>query len=351
MRASGKENTLCKTAQQFSRRPLSAEEMGKLRDIAKDARTVKNYVYWRYGGVKSIGKLYSGYTVQNEMTACGLREELGLPSAFYYSAMNDALADIRAQWTRVVSVIRDNARRNPGFCDGDRHYRRFVLKFESCYANIFNGMEPVIDDKLKDRLDALRSGADCKRLDGYMRRQARRHEKKLRAVNASGFSVTEKGYRYGDHGIYITTKERRKRIYVELTDTARYGGRLYILLDEERRMINIKAPVYVHIKNRGGRSGSVGLSLGVEHMLTTDAGNVYGAEYGAYHRRLVGYVKEKGGGNRREKENNPGSQKYSAGKRRLEEGLHNYVNREVNRLLREEKPGAVCLPKLPPNPA
>ena len=39
--------------------------MKKLQEIAGDYRTVKNYVYQRYGGIKSLSKIYPGYTVQN----------------------------------------------------------------------------------------------------------------------------------------------------------------------------------------------------------------------------------------------------------------------------------------------
>lgn len=61
--------------------------MRKLQEIAEDYRAVKNYVYQRYGGIKSLSKIYPGYTVQNEMTASGLRASLGLPSVYFYLAV------------------------------------------------------------------------------------------------------------------------------------------------------------------------------------------------------------------------------------------------------------------------
>ena len=63
--------TVCKTVCQYNREPLSDTDMQKLTDIAGDYRTVKNYVYQRYGGIASLPKIYPGYTVQNEMTASG----------------------------------------------------------------------------------------------------------------------------------------------------------------------------------------------------------------------------------------------------------------------------------------
>ena len=79
--------------------------MTKLQAVARDYAKVKNYVYQRYAGITGLSKIYPGYTVQNEMTRSGLREELGLPSVYFYLAIFDALGEIKSQWTRTKSKI------------------------------------------------------------------------------------------------------------------------------------------------------------------------------------------------------------------------------------------------------
>ena len=96
---------VCRTIHQYNKEPVSDEDMGKLREIAKDYRQVKNYVYTRYGGIRSLPKLYPGYTIQNEMTQSGLRAELAMPSVYFYRAVFDALGDIKSQWSRTKSRI------------------------------------------------------------------------------------------------------------------------------------------------------------------------------------------------------------------------------------------------------
>lgn len=44
---------------------------------------------------------------------------------------------------------------------------------------------------------------------------------------------------------------------------------------------------------------------------------------------------------------NPGRKKYEAKKQRMTEQLHSYINMELNRFIREEKPQIVYIPKLP----
>ena len=89
------ENTICKTVSQYSSKPISVEDMRKLQEIAADYAKVKNYVYQRYSGIKSLSMLYPGYAIQNEMTKSGLRERLGLPSVYFYLAVFDQSAVVQ----------------------------------------------------------------------------------------------------------------------------------------------------------------------------------------------------------------------------------------------------------------
>lgn len=59
---------ICKAIHQYSSEKVSREDMTRLLDIAHDCMAVRNYVYQRYGGIKSLGKLYPGYTIQIGIT-------------------------------------------------------------------------------------------------------------------------------------------------------------------------------------------------------------------------------------------------------------------------------------------
>ena len=74
---------ICKTVHQYNQNPILPEDMRRLQEIAADYCKIKNCVYGRFGGIKSLSKLYPGYTVQKEMATTGLREELGLPSVYF----------------------------------------------------------------------------------------------------------------------------------------------------------------------------------------------------------------------------------------------------------------------------
>ena len=110
--------------------------MTKLQAVARDYAKVKNYVYQRYAGITGLSKIYPGYTVQNEMTRSGLREELGLPSVYFYLAIFDALGEIKSQWTRTKSKISKLVGKNERFSEEEKHYLRFLLKINNSFEAV-----------------------------------------------------------------------------------------------------------------------------------------------------------------------------------------------------------------------
>ena len=100
--------TVYRAVRQYSK-PLSEETMEFLRGIVADYAKVKAYVFKRYSGIKSIKKLYPGYTIQNEINASGFREKLNLPYPYYSQAMFEAISNIKSGWSnlrnKIVSLV------------------------------------------------------------------------------------------------------------------------------------------------------------------------------------------------------------------------------------------------------
>lgn len=341
------QGTICKTVHQYNSEPVPEEDMKKLQEIAKDYSTVKNYVYQRYGGIKSLPKIYPGYTVQNEMTACGLRASLDLPSVYFYLAIFDALGDIKKQWTQTRSRIEKCIRENQNLTPEDRHYLRFVMKQSKCFESILLEQEMSLSEDWQKLFEEVRAGIDESRLNQYLRRQVRRHLRKLHTDVLDGFTVSERAYRYDNHGIYLAVKEKRKRVFIPLTDNNHYTKQLNVRLFPGEGNIVIHVPVETKVRQNTDYQGEVGLAVGIRAMFVTDEGVVYGGKYSEYQYALTEFVRKGNIRYRKNKEKNPGRKKYMAGKERLEAALHTYINAEINRMLRTEKPAVIYLPKLP----
>ncbi len=338
---------ICKTIHQYNKEPVSAEDMQKLLEVAGDYKKVKNYVYTRFGGIASLSKLYPGYTVQNEMTGSGFRESLGMPSVYFYLAIFDALGDIKCQWTRTKTKLLKLLNQNEGFYEEEKHYLRFLLKVNNAFEQVLNQKPIELPRAVQKQYEKVAAKVDTERLHKYLCRQVRKHHVKLHTDRADGFSIAERAYRYGDRGIYISIKEKRKRVFVPLTDGNQYKSQLYIKLFPEEHKIEIKAPIRVAVHSHEDYRKQVGVAVGLYTMLTTDEGNCYGKELGKYQTTYAYWIREQTGSYNRNRGENPGRKKYSAKKRRLEEQLHSYMNQELNRFLKEEKPQVIYLVKLP----
>lgn len=338
---------ICKTIHQYNKEPVSNTDMQKLLDIAEDYKTVKNYVYSRFGGIGSLSKIYPGYTVQNEMTKSGLRADLEMPSVYFYLAVFDALGDIKSQWTRTKSKLLKLIAVNQNLTEEEKHYLRFLLKVNNAFEAVLNEKPIKLPQEIQKKYDELLSRVDTEKLHRYLCRQVRKYHIKEHTDKATGFSVAERAYRYADSGIYISTKEKRKRIFVPLTDRNQYQSQIYIKLYPEDSSIEIKVPVNVAVHKYAEYSEQVGVAFGIYTMLTTDQGNRYGEELGKYQTEYAEWMREQTGKYNQNKASSPGRKKYNAKKGRLQEQMHSYINQELNRFLRTEKPGTIYIVKLP----
>ena len=178
---------ICKTVRQFNKEPVSKEDMEKLQEIAVDYSKVKDYVYLRFGGIGSLGKLYPGYTVQNEMTATNLRKALGLPSVYFYLAVFDALADIKSQWIRTKAKVLQLIGENQNLTPEEKHYLRFVLKVNNAFTAILNQEAMKLPQDIRRKYEEVSAGVSVEHLHRYLCRQVRKYHVKQHTDMAAGF--------------------------------------------------------------------------------------------------------------------------------------------------------------------
>lgn len=306
---------ICKTVHQYSRGAIPKENMLRLLEIADDCRKVKNCVYSRYGGSDSLTKIYPGYSVQKEMNRDTLRKELGLPSVYFNLAVLDALTDIKGQWVKMKKEVLRRVNRDENFLEEERHYLRFALLAGDVFEAVLNqktGKMVSGADMSGQKKDIwntygeLTKGVNATKLDSYLHRQVQELHVVPHTDVAKGFSISERAYRYGEHGIYITVKEKRKRIFVPLTDNNRYTRQIYIKLYPESGNVELKVPVDVRVKQHRDYVNQVGVAMGMYTMFTTDRGHMYGEELGELQIGYAEWIREQAVKHAQDKGSNPG---------------------------------------------
>ncbi len=357
-------DTVTKTVWQYSE-TLPEETMDFLKKIASDYRKVKNCVYERYSGIKSLGRLTPVYDILTEMRHCGLREQLDLPVVYYELAIADAVTDIKAGWGTVRNKIGTLITVNENLSDSDRIYLRTVLKMNSVYAAILNHQEYEMP-KNAEGLDI-----DVNRLNNLLCRLTRKYLTQPVSVQpemggADFFKISPNGYSYKDGAMRIVCRVPRKRIPIPLKDSRTFDRQIQVHIKKD--YVALAVPIEAKIKKHTDYTNTVYIHIGYRDMLTLSNGNIYGEALGNIvtseterlarknkerHRirMLHGVVRNQGqeseNGDPRKvgniEANNLGKLKYDRQKDRERHRTETFINTEINRMLKTEKPGKVVI--------
>ncbi len=348
-------STMTKIVWQYSE-PLPEETMVFLREIAEDCCKVKNYVYERYSGVKNLNSLTPVYTILNEMRYCGLREQLNLPTVYYELAIADAVTNIKSSWSIVKNKVGEKITANENLSDNDRIYLRTVLKMGSVYAAVLNRQEYEMPR------NATGLDIDVKRLNNLLCRLTRRTLTQPKTDNISSFRISPNGYSYKDGVIRIVCRVPRKRISIPLKDKRTFDRQIQVHIKDN--FVALAVPIEAKVKKHQDYTNTVYIHIGNQDMFTLSNEHVYGTSLSELiypeterlakknqerHRVYTAYRQNAENGNRQKTENieanNLGRHKYDSQKEKEKRRTTNFINTEMNRMFRTEKPARIVITK------
>lgn len=346
-------SAVTKTVWQYSE-PLPEDTMELLKGIAADYCKVKNYIYKRYSGVGSLDKLTPVYSILNEMRHCGLREQLNLPVVYYELAIADAVTDIKARWGTVKNKIGGLITENENLSADDRRYLRTVLKLNSTYAAILNRKEYEMP-KNAEGLEI-----DVKHLNSLLCRLTRRYLMPPETDSANLFRISPNGYSYKNGVLYIVCRVPRKRIPIPLKDSRTFDRQIQIHIKKDS--VALAIPVETKVKKHEDYTNTVYVHIGYQDMFTLSDGTVYGKDLESKvtpeterlanknrerHKIYTVYKQNTEDGNRKKAKsietNNLGREKYDRQKEKERNRTTAFINSEINRMIRTEKPNKVVI--------
>ena len=233
-------------------------------------------------------------------------------------------------------------------------YLRTVLKINHTYAAILNRQEYEIPDNMNG------IEVDMKRLNNLLRRLTRKYLKTPEVDRNDYFRVSPNGYSYKKGALYLVSRTPRKRMAIPLKDNQTFDRQLQIFINDN--FLIIAVPVETKIKQHVDYVNTVYIHIGNKDMFTLSNGTVYGkllnelvdAEterltqknkerarmYAAYRKNV------KAGNMKKAAEiaaENLGSAKYKRKKEKERAKTTNFVNSEMNRMIRTEKPKSIVI--------
>ena len=349
------DNIVTKTVWQYSE-ILPEETIKILRSIAIDYCTVKNFIYKKYSGIKSLDRLVPVYSILNEMRYCGLREQLNLPVVYYELAVAEAVTDIKSRWGTVKNKIRKLIAENENLSNDDRMYLRTVIKINSIYYAVLNRQKYEMPENIEG-IDI-----DVKRLNNLLCRLTRKYLTVPQTNCIDSFRISPNGYSYKDGEIRIVCRAPRKRIVIPLKDERTFDRQIQIHV--KQNYVALAVPVESKIKKHEEYTNTIYVHIGNRDMCTLSNGNIYGASleklinpeterlalknkeryktYRVYERSVESGNKEKA---QVIEENNFGKLKYDRQKRRERARTITFINTELNKMIRDEKPAKIVITK------
>jgi transposase len=124
------------------------------------------------------------------------------------------------------------------------------------------------------------------------------------------------------------------------------------MLYQEENRLEILVPIDVRTRTHEDYINEIGINLSIYTMLTVSNGNRYGDKLGeklADKAQWIGKHRAKYKEQQSLDANTIGRKKYQSSKQRIDESLHIYINTELNRFIKTEKPAVIYMPKLPQN--
>lgn len=347
--------TITKTILQYSEK-LPPETMEFLRGIAADYGKVKSYVYNRYSGIGSLDRLTPVYTILNEMRHCGLRTQLDLPVVYYELAIADAVTDIKINWNILKKQLNELITRNEGMSSEEKLYLRTILKLNSLYAAVLNDWPYELPKK------TLQLELDVKRLNNWLKRKTRKYMTRPKVKRADYFRISPAGYSYKDNFFRIVCRIPRKRIGIPLKDSRQFDRQILVCLRDDDVVLSV--PVDTEVVRHDDYHNTLYAHIGNRDMVTLSTGHIYGKDLNELVDPETEHLSDK---NRKRmqlrqlqasyieqgryrkanaiEENNLGTFKYNKQKQAVRERTNTYINTELNRLIREEKPQKIVITK------
>lgn len=349
-------DTVVKTVKQYSL-AIESEDLDKLKYIGEKYRNVKNYVYSRFSGIKSLMLIERERDIRDDWVRTGFHGQWKLPARYWKLALTEAVGNIKSEWSNIKNRVRDSARRNENLIGEELHYVMYALKVKDIYYWILNGMELELPKAFQGKDIRL------KYLNSLIRRLTRKHKGRISHTRKLTFSIDTGLYRYEEGVLHITTREKGRRVRINLTDRNTYDRTMTVVFSG-RDKVEIHCPVKVK-KRQNTCENTIGIDKGYKDLLAVSTGNFYGKKLNVhlgqeterlnrvnslrnrFHALMKRHIDS---GNyekaRRIEENNLGKEKYASHKKKYDQTAKSYINSSINEMIRNEEPGEIVMENL-----
>lgn len=340
--------------------PLNDEEFEQLDQLCINYGKCKNMFHNELCGINNLTEVNHFRKIRNEIRKKGfnvtLVQKYHFLSRHWTFALQETCTDITSNWTMLANRLKRVIKRNENLTDTERHWLYFILKNKGMWQDILkfdtklylklSNKSQKIYFKVADQL----SDKQIKRLSSYLRRITRRYKFKPHEFKNKNreMEYDDCMYRFNDDThITICSAVSRKTFRLTLTSPWHYRttGNIQIILDRDKKRIEIHKLIDTHTSTRNWGTIPVGIDKGLYVPISSSSGKEYGRGFSKLSNKNADELTKKIA--ERNKHRDPityqisGSKHYIKQRNRYDERLKAEINHAIIQFIKEEKPSVV----------
>lgn len=270
-----------KTVRQHSR-PLDAQTMQTLTDMAVAYRSVKNYVYSRYSGIRSIvlvnHKGRCRREIRDEWSAkhTNFASQWPLPARIRNLAIEDALGGIRSEYSNTMRRLKLAIKASETLDEDTKTALLETVRHDRLVQQV------LVERRLGRPKKTASLVVDEHHAVNWLCRRYRRLRGHVPHTDSLYFRVDGCLYSYthGEDGNSVmgaASMRRGQRLTLPLTDRLEHRGILRVVVEPATSTVEIQSTLNVSAKPLGADGKNViGIDKGVTDLLMCSTGNAYG---------------------------------------------------------------------------
>ena len=262
-----------------------------LLDILASYAREKDRFLVLYAGVENIDACYRFYEIRNGWVQSKYKNPDGLQARQWKLALKDSLETLDRYWAAMAVGWK---KRIYGAKDLSETQKRYLLQAISTRKSLYLLLN---DDKLQ--LPQQLTEEERKQALRFFRQLVKETVKSFPRVRIKrSFLAEPETYRVFTHNgrryIAIMTKERGVRVIIPLSGKGKISGQIRIMLDFEKRRIEIHHLEKSKAKNQSLQGDVIGIDLGITEVFTDSGNDRWGTNFGKTLAKVSDEQKAKG---------------------------------------------------------
>jgi len=342
----------------------SISNLEELRLIALRYATVRNYVFSRYSGINSLNIIEKHRKeIRDVWVDTGFADQWHLPARYWKNALDEAIANIKSEWSNTKRRIKESVKNNPNLTDTEKHFIYYALRDKVMFYAILTHKTFTRPKKIENLV--IRE----KYVLNLIRRYVRKYKGTIPVSRKKrSFFIDDPMYAYktvdNTNVIEITGLTRNKRVDIALRDKNIHSGGLRVVIEDDNSVI-IHRLKQVEAEPSADSGNIIGIDKGYTSLFAVSSNRFYGEKLSelltteterlnAVNAKrnqlwaLMNQYTDEGNLEKAERirVNNFGKVKYNSQRHRFDATVKSYINHEIKVMLDTEKPTGLVLENL-----